>query len=62
MTMVVFIGASRGGWVDFYGFNIGGKWYLSFAVMLIATLLLSFGLRLWHNAFALDGAGKGEEK
>ena len=62
MTMVVFIGAARGGWVDFYGFNVGGKWYLSFVVMLIATLLLSLGLRLWHNAFALDAVGKEEKK
>ena len=37
MTQVVF----RHKWEDFYGFNRGGKWPVSFAVMLIATALLS---------------------
>ncbi len=29
-------------WEDFYGFNRGGKWYLSTAAMLLAALLVSF--------------------
>ena len=37
MTQVVF----RHKWEDYYGFNRGGKWPVSFAVMLIATALLS---------------------
>ena len=37
MTQVVL----RHKWEDFYGFNRGGKWPVSFAVMLIATALLS---------------------
>lgn len=37
LTQVIF----RRQWQDFYGFNRGGKWPLSFAVMLIATALLS---------------------
>ena len=37
MTQVVL----RHKWEDFYGFNLGGKWPVSFAVMLIATALLS---------------------
>ena len=37
MTQVVL----RRKWEDFYGFNRGGKWPVSFAVMLIATALLS---------------------
>ena len=28
-------------WPDFYGFNIGGKWYLSMIVMLLATWLIA---------------------
>lgn len=37
MTQVVL----RRKWEDFYGFNRGGKWPVSFAVMVIATALLS---------------------
>ncbi|MBR3077114.1 MAG: hypothetical protein IKH07_04260 [Oscillospiraceae bacterium] len=32
-------------WSDFYSFNIGGKWYLSYAVMLTLSLLIAEGLR-----------------
>ncbi len=31
-------------WPDFYGFNRGGKWYLSFAAMFLAALVVSFVL------------------
>ena len=41
IVMVVF----RRAWYDFYGFNMGGFWYLSAALMLIATYLLA--LVLW---------------
>ena len=44
LTMVIFIGAERGGWVDFYGFNIGGLWQISFAAMLALTVGIAFGL------------------
>ena len=40
IVMVVF----RGLWMDFYGFNMGGFWYVSAALMLAATYLLSLGL------------------
>ncbi len=40
IVMVVF----RRAWYDFYGFNMGGFWYLSAALMLIATYLLALGL------------------
>ena len=40
IVMVVF----RRAWFDFYGFNMGGFWYLSAALMLIATFLLALGL------------------
>ncbi len=33
-------------WEDFYGFNRGGKWPLSLAVMLLGTLILSIALWL----------------
>ena len=32
-------------WEDFYGFNRGGRWKLSYAAMLIASFLI--GLALW---------------
>ncbi len=44
MTMVIFVGQSAGGWEDFYHFNIGGFWYLTFVVMMIATYLISFAI------------------
>lgn len=31
-------------WEDFYGFNRGGKWYLSVCLMLLGTLLICLGL------------------
>ncbi len=31
-------------WNDFYGFNRGGKWYLSTAAMLLLALAISFAL------------------
>ncbi len=31
-------------WEDFYGFNRGGKWYLSYILMLLLALLVSFAL------------------
>lgn len=40
IVMVIF----RRQWYDFYGFNMGGFWYLSAALMLIATYLLALGL------------------
>ena len=33
-------------WEDFYGFNMGGKWPLSFAAMLLGTLLVCVALWL----------------
>lgn len=41
---VIVIGEGKGGWPDFYGFNIGGMWYISVVIMLAGTALLSFGL------------------
>lgn len=48
--MVVIVGEDKGGWNDFYGFNKGGKWYLSVLVILLMTLVIAFLLRLGHNA------------
>lgn len=51
-TMVVFIGSENGGWIDFYGFNTGGFWYISCVVIILATLGLGAVLRLIHNKAA----------
>ena len=40
LRKVVFLGA----WEDFYGFNRGGRWRVSFLVMGLTTTLLSLGL------------------
>ncbi len=53
MTMVVFVGELAGGWEDFYGFNIGGFWYIAFLVMMLATYGFSLGiLKLQKLSFA----------
>ena len=36
-------------WDDFYGFNRGGKWPVSFAAMMGAAVLLCLLLRLFHR-------------
>lgn len=43
--MVVLIGSENGGWPDFYMFNAGGRWYLSFGAMLVGTALIALILR-----------------
>ena len=45
LAMVVGIGAEKGGWPDFYGFNMTGRWYLSFMGMAAGTLLIGAVLR-----------------
>lgn len=49
LTMVVIVGWENGGWFDFYGFNRGGRWYLSFVLMLIAGWALCMLLRWVYN-------------
>ena len=51
LTQVVLIGFANGGWVDFYTFNRNGSWPLSLAVMITATLALSFVVVLLQNRF-----------
>lgn len=36
-------------WDDFYGFNKGGKWPISFAMMAIGTFLICIGLMALQN-------------
>ena len=36
-------------WEDFYGFNRGGRWYISLPAMLSATLLICLGLAALQN-------------
>ena len=45
LAMVILIGRDRGGWPDFYGFNIGGRWYFSYLGMIAGTLLIGAVLR-----------------
>lgn len=47
--MVVFVGADNGGWIDFYSFNIGGFWYISFTVIVLLSISLAAVVRLVHN-------------
>lgn len=49
LVMAVLRSEEKGGWGDFYGFNRGGKWPISYVVMHIATLLISAGLAALHN-------------
>ena len=44
-VMVVLIGKEKGGWPDIYGFNAGGKWYLSYFAMAAGTALIGFALQ-----------------
>lgn len=45
LIMAVMIGEAKGGWPDFYGFNMGGRWYVSYPVMMAGTALIGFILR-----------------
>ncbi len=47
--MVLIIGEKKGGWEDFYGFNKGGKWYITAPVIVAMTAMFSFLLILFHN-------------
>ena len=54
LYQVVCVGAENGGWHDFYGFNMGGRWYVSIVAMLLATALLGAILRGLHNKMTSD--------
>lgn len=45
LILVVFVKA----WPDFYGFNIGGFWYISYIVLPAVTYIFALGLRALHN-------------
>lgn len=49
---VVFITEENGGWMDFYGFNQSGYWYLSFLMMILGMLMICMMLRAVHNAIS----------
>jgi len=38
-------------WWDFYGFNIGGFWYITYLLFPVFTYLLALGIRAVHNRF-----------
>lgn len=48
-VMVILVGKDNGGWPDFYGFNMGGRWYVSFLAMLAGTALIGFILMKLRN-------------
>lgn len=45
LVCVIFLGE----WADFYGFNIGGYWYVSYAIMPAVTYLLALLIGALHN-------------
>ena len=49
LIMVVVIGENNGGWIDFYHFNMGGFWYVSFPAVLAVTNGLAALVRLIYN-------------
>ena len=59
LAMVVFIGQEKGGWPDFYGFNIGGRWYISYVMMIAGTLLIGAVIRKLRKS--LTGSGSKTE-
>lgn len=61
LAEVVLIGEEQGGWNDFYGFNMGGFWFISFPVMLLATYLLSFAVLACRNLVCRRLGGKNEK-
>lgn len=50
LYMVVEKGEKNGGWEDFYSFNRGGKWPISFSAMMFGTAVICVLLTLLHNA------------
>lgn len=50
--MVMIVGEEKGGWNDFYGFNKGGKWYITAPVIIGMTALIAFALIALHNLTA----------
>lgn len=45
-VMVVIVGAEKGGWVDFYHFNLNGMWYVAMAAVFAGAALIAVVLRL----------------
>jgi len=60
LVMVVVIGVNHGGWEDFYGFNKGGLFMVSFVVMYAFVFALCFGFNLLRN-FILTKSTKNEK-
>ena len=60
LTEVLIIGEFDG-WDDFYGFNTGGMWYLSVAMIILGTYILAIVIRLLHNHCTKKRIKKREE-
>ena len=58
VTMVIFIGEANGGWMDYYGFNIGGFWYISFATITLVSVGIAAIVRLAYNRSGKKKTGK----
>ena len=48
-VMVVAIGADNGGWIDFYTFNQGGRWFPVLVAIMLATFGICLLVRLPYN-------------
>ena len=48
-VMVVAIGADNGGWIDFYTFNQGGRWFPVLVAIMLATFVICLLVRLPYN-------------
>ena len=55
--MVVTVGEEKGGWKDFYGFNKGGKWYVSAIGVFLMAAVIALLLRFGHNYLACSFGG-----
>lgn len=49
---------AHGGWLDFYAFNIGGKWQLSIMLVFAGAGILCFLLLFLHNCCDRQKGGK----
>lgn len=49
-TEVVLITEQNGGWIDFYGFNQGGYWYIAYPLMIVVSFGLCMLVRAVHNS------------
>lgn len=49
LVMTVILGPDAGGWPDFYAFNMGGRWYVTYLVIAAVTLGIAALERIPHR-------------